>query len=678
MSKATDPSSSTYVRPLERVFSGVTILAVGIPAAERAEIAAVLEREREHIEILDEATPSDALERLAADKHHVDCVLSAYDLRTADGIDLLRSIRAEHDSVPFVLLLQDGAESIAAEAVNAGADGYFGSGVSDPGYERLAARIETVVEDYRTRTEMAETTRLLLRLTEYTTDALWMFTADWSETVVVNDAYEAIWKRPLTDLVADPGEFISGVHPDDRAAVQDGMSTLSAGEPTELEFRLDVDDGREQWVSVRAEPVYSGDDSVEYVAGFTRDVTDLKTREQSILALNESTTELLHARDEVAVARTVLDIVESVIGCQIATVRTRRPAQAGLIPVAATDGALAVADVDEVAELAMASPDSELSSLAAQTESTRIEDDASTVLPQQTDIDEMLVVPLGEHGVLNVGRTADRPLDRFERSLLELLGRTATAALDRVERDMALETHRKELEQSNENLQQFAYVASHDLQEPLRMVSSYVDLLETEYGDEFDEEAHEYMSYAVDGANRMQAMIDGLLRYAHVQTRAQQFERVDTTAVVDQTLSSLHALIEETETTVETGSLPTVSGDRNQLAQVFQNLVENAIVYTAETGTAPHIDITATRSSGTATFTVADNGPGIPDHSADDIFEIFSRGGEYDSEGTGIGLSVCQRIVRRHDGELWAESTADGAKFMFTIPTAHDGGRSDD
>ena len=210
MSEATEPSSSTYVRPLERDFPGLTVLAIGIPAAERGEIATVLEREREQIEMLDDATPSDALDRLAADECDVDCVLSAYDLPTADGIDLLRSIRAEHDSVPFVLLLEDGTEAIAAEAINAGADGYFGSGVSDPEYERLAARIDTVVDGYRTRTEMAETTRLLLRLTEYTTDTLWMFTADWSETVVVNEAYEAVWERPLTELVSDPEGFTRG------------------------------------------------------------------------------------------------------------------------------------------------------------------------------------------------------------------------------------------------------------------------------------------------------------------------------------------------------------------------------------------------------------------------------------------------------------------------------------
>ena len=678
MSEATEPSSSTYVRPLERDFPGLTVLAIGIPAAERGEIATVLEREREQIEMLDDATPSDALDRLAADECDVDCVLSAYDLPTADGIDLLRSIRAEHDSVPFVLLLEDGTEAIAAEAINAGADGYFGSGVSDPEYERLAARIDTVVDGYRTRTEMAETTRLLLRLTEYTTDTLWMFTADWSETVVVNEAYEAVWERPLTELVSDPEGFTRGVNPDDREAVEEGMRKLSTGDPNEIEFRIDVDNGRERWVSVHAEPVLGGDGSVEYVAGFTRDVSELKAREESILALNESTTELLHARDVDAVAQTVLEIVESVIDCQIGTVRTRDQARAGLVPVAATDGALAASGVDSVAELAMAPPDGELDSFAARTESTLVEDDASTVLPQRADVDEMLVVPLGEHGVLNVGRTEDRSLELFERSLLEILGRTATAALDRVERDMTLDAHRKELEQSNENLQQFAYVASHDLQEPLRMVSSYVDLLEDEYSDEFDEEAREYMSYAVDGATRMQAMIDGLLRYAHVQTRAQEFERVDTERVVNQTLSSLTPLIEETETTVEIGSLPDVSGDRNQLAQVFQNLIENAIVYTAETGTAPHIDVTGTHSEDTATFAVADNGPGIPEHSADDVFEIFSRSGEYDSEGTGIGLSVCQRIVRRHDGELWAESTDDGATFMFRIPRAHDGGWNDD
>jgi len=255
--------------------------------------------------------------------------------------------------------------------------------------------------------------------------------------------------------------------------------------------------------------------------------------------------------------------------------------------------------------------------------------------------------------------------------MLEILGRTASAALDRVERDAELQAHREDLERSNQNLQQFAYVASHDLQEPLRMVASYVDLLDSEYGDELDEEAGEYMEFAVDGARRMQDMIDALLQYARVQTRAQEFEPVDPNTVLSETLSALDLRIDETETTVSVDQLPAVEGDPNQLGQVFQNLLKNAITYAHESGRTPAIEVGATRGDGMVTFSVTDNGPGISEHARDDIFEIFKQGGVHDGEGTGIGLAVCQRLVNRHDGEIWVESTDEtGTTFMFTIPAA--------
>ncbi|MFC7043809.1 sensor histidine kinase [Halonotius sp. GCM10025705] len=240
---------------------------------------------------------------------------------------------------------------------------------------------------------------------------------------------------------------------------------------------------------------------------------------------------------------------------------------------------------------------------------------------------------------------------------------TSRDASARKERERELREAKEELEQSNERLEQFAYVASHDLQEPLRMISSYMELLEAELGDELEDETQEYMEFATEGADRMQAMIDGLLTYSRVQTDGDSFESVDSDVVLDGILQDLELKIAESSVEINRETLPTVTADKSQLGQLFQNLITNAIEH-GDSNTV--IEITVTDHENTTEFTVADNGPGIPKDRQDDIFDIFNKGG--DSDGTGIGLAVCQQIVERHGGDIWVESTeGEGTMFKFTI-----------
>ena len=222
-----------------------------------------------------------------------------------------------------------------------------------------------------------------------------------------------------------------------------------------------------------------------------------------------------------------------------------------------------------------------------------------------------------------------------------------------------------ELEESNERLQQFAYVASHDLQEPVRMVSSYMRLLDDEYGDELDEEAQEYIDFAVDGADRMREMIDDLLAYSRVRRQAEPFTEVDADAVLDETLQDLKLRLEEADATVTSEPLPVVEADRSQLGQLFQNLIENAVSHAED---APEIHIGCRQKDDEFVFSVADDGPGIPEAQQEKVFQLFKQG-ERDGEGTGIGLAICDRIVSRHDGDIWVESSeGEGATFYFSIP----------
>ncbi|MFC4357924.1 ATP-binding protein [Halobium salinum] len=232
------------------------------------------------------------------------------------------------------------------------------------------------------------------------------------------------------------------------------------------------------------------------------------------------------------------------------------------------------------------------------------------------------------------------------------------------------ETQRKldeaidELERSNAELEQFAYVASHDMKQPLRMVSSYLDLLERRYADELDEDAEEFIGFAKDGAERMREMIDGLLAYSRVGRRDREHEPVDLRDALDTALTNLEIAIEESEAEITVDPLPRVLGDPGQLAQLFQNLVGNAIKYSEGT---PHVEVRAEDAGDHWAVAVADEGSGIPPERLDRVFDIFAH--DEESGGSGIGLAICEKIVDRHGGDIRVESEVGvGSTFTFTFP----------
>lgn len=299
-------------------------------------------------------------------------------------------------------------------------------------------------------------------------------------------------------------------------------------------------------------------------------------------------------------------------------------------------------------------------------------------VPIERHLSQPIVLKNEVVGILQV---ANKKSDYDDRDLylLNIIADTIAPILKaRLQRDIEERERKKaeeklketiaELTESNRELEQFAYVASHDLQEPLRMVASYVQLLERRYKGRLDADADDFIAYAVDGANRMQLLINDLLAYSRVGRLGKEFELCDCALIIEQAVKNLEVAVEESCADIICEPVPKVKGDPVQFTQLFQNLIGNAIKFRSERPL--EVLINSECGNGEVIFSVKDNGIGMSPDYFDRIFKIFQRlhgRGEY--PGTGIGLAISKKIVERHSGRIWVESEPGrGSVFFFTIP----------
>jgi PAS domain S-box-containing protein len=238
---------------------------------------------------------------------------------------------------------------------------------------------------------------------------------------------------------------------------------------------------------------------------------------------------------------------------------------------------------------------------------------------------------------------------------------------DRVrERTEDLQKLNEALSKSNKELENFAYITSHDLQEPLRMVTNFTQLLENKYSNQINQDAKEYIGFAVDGAKRMYELINGLLSYSRINRNDARFADVDLNKVISEVRANLYLIIKERNCLIESDDLPVVFADRTQMLQLFQNLISNGIKFS---GKDPHIIISVRKEGSNNVFSVKDEGIGIESTYFDKIFEIFKRLHPRDEyPGTGMGLAICKKIVENSNGKIWVQSEPDrGSEFHFTL-----------
>ena len=291
---------------------------------------------------------------------------------------------------------------------------------------------------------------------------------------------------------------------------------------------------------------------------------------------------------------------------------------------------------------------------------------------RQLNIQTFILYPLRYRnqliGTINLASYQKNAYDQNDIAIVDEIAAPLAIAIQQARLFEEVRQHAKALEARNEELEQFAYVASHDLQEPLRIVISYVQLLARQYEGKLDEDADIFINYAIDAAMRMRNLIRDLLSYSRLDSRGKSFVETDMNQVLDYVLADLSLSIEENAATITHDPLPTVMADNTQMSQILLNLISNAIKFKGDIN--PKIHVTASRQQAHWQFSVQDNGIGIEEQYRDRIFAIFQRlhtTEEY--PGTGIGLAICKKIIERHNGEIWVESTPEQrTTFFFTLP----------
>ncbi|NMG18819.1 GAF domain-containing protein [Brasilonema bromeliae] len=475
------------------------------------------------------------------------------------------------------------------------------------------------------------------------------------------------------------------VHPEDRAHRQEAVrQALEERKDYEAEYRNIWSDNSIHWVLARGAGIYDADGSPTRMIGVTLDITarrqaeeELKRQTKRSQLFAEITLKIRQSLQiEAILQTTVIEVQKLLHTDRVMILRLWGDGSATVMQEAVLPG-FPVLLGKNILEHCFEQDSQELFrqgrvSAIADIETANIQLCYKEFL-SQFGVKANLVVPILQRenlwGLLIAHQCeCPREWNNVEIELLQQLADQIGIALSQAQL-LEQETHqRQELARSNAELEQFAYVASHDLQEPLRMVASYLQLLERRYKDNLDARANEFIGYAVDGALRMQTLINDLLSYSRVSTRSQPFEPVDCRFVVNCVLANLKVALEESNAVLTYDTLPEVMADATQLSQLFQNLISNAIKFRSQQP--PQIHIGVERIDQKWQFAVRDNGIGIEPQYTERIFVIFQRlhtRNKY--PGTGIGLAICKKIVERHGGNIWVESQPQhGTTFFFTIP----------
>ncbi|QLE44223.1 GAF domain-containing protein [Nostoc sp. C052] len=538
-------------------------------------------------------------------------------------------------------------------------------------------------------------------------DGIW----DWN--IKTNEVFFSTqWKEMLGykdhEVSNCCDEWTKRIHPDERDSVLQAFQDHFAKKTPfyVCEYRVQCQDGSYKWILDRGQALWDALGDVVRMVGSYTDITDRKRADEELKRQNMRSQ--LFAEITLKIRESLQ--IDEILKTSVTEVQKLLQADRVLIFRLDTDGSGTVVQEAVLPGYPVILGENifdpcfqeQYIERYRQGRVSAIEDiEAAHIQPchrkflQQFAVRANLVVPIlirdGIWGLLLAHQcAAPRQWNNFETELLQQLGNQIGIALSQAQLLEKETQQTQELARSNAELEQFAYVASHDLQEPLRMVTSYLQLLERRYKNQLDANADQFITYAVDGARRMQTLINDLLNYSRVSTRGQPFMLVDCNVILEQAIANLQLAIADSRAVVTYDTLPQVMADATQLTQVLQNLIANAIKFCQHQQPRIHIGLgtgdwglgdkgaggeinNAPYPMPTANeylFWVRDNGIGLESQYAERIFIIFQRlHGRDKYQGTGIGLAICKKIIERHGGRIWVESKpGQGSTFYFTIP----------
>ncbi|GAA0657273.1 hybrid sensor histidine kinase/response regulator [Salarchaeum japonicum] len=690
-------------------------------------VATALERVNDRLAVTT-ANSVDAALALVRDEPF-DCVVSDYEMPGRTGVEFLRTLRETHPHVPFILYTGKGSEEVASDAITAGASDYMQKEAGIDHYGVLANRIVTLVEHDRAEATMNDVQRLFSELADRTTDVLWLFTADWAELVFVNDAYEDVFGQPTDGLDDDAMGFLDAVRERDRPRLEDAMTALSDGVSVDIEVGVETTDEGTRDLWIKGEPITDDAGTVTHVGGFTRDITERKTREREleryeaylerstdiITVLNADGTlkyqspsvtrtlgyepgelvgqngfDIVHPNDRPGLFETFLQLVETPEDSVTAEGRFRtadgewrwlevrgrnhldHPVIEGVITnnrditerkrrereLARMRGLLEktehIADVagwevdaetmevfwtDHLFDLIRADYDDEPTideALSIYHEDDRpvVENAIETALAdgEPFDVEARFHTPCGELRWLRIQG-------------VPIVEDGAVTTLRGAVQDVtAQKESERELTRQNDRLEEFASVVSHDLRNPLTVADGYLDLArETGDPDALDKVAHAH--------ERMHDLIEDILALARQGDRVDADTPLDLAAVIEDAWRN----VPTDGATLDIATTATVYANRGVLQQLLENLFRNAVEHGGDTVTVNAHD---------ATITIADDGPGIPEHERDRVFET---GYTTTDTGTGFGLAIASQCADAHGWTIRATESPDGgAQFELT------------
>jgi PAS domain S-box-containing protein len=528
-------------------------------------------------------------------------------------------------------------------------------------------------------------------------DVIWMRNPDVTEILYVNPAYEEVWGRTCESLYKHPRSFAEAIHPDDMEMMADAFTEHAKGN-WYCHYRVIRPDGSVRWIEDEGSSIHDEKGNIVLMAGVARDITERKQAEQAREKYLMRMNGLLDISTFVLSARSTQEMLQKVVDAAVQLTEAR----SGTSIHGFHEGAFRIGAVSRFTHASHCLPDSlsfmekggVYQDLIEANRSLRLSDEELRSHPRwqglpegHPPLDGLLGVSLTgwineAKGLIMVTGKKEGEFSMEDEILLRQLGSLASLGLQHIEareeaekkaqeaeqgREKQIELT-KELERSNNDLQQFAYIASHDLQEPLVTVAGFVQLLKRRYEGKLDEKADSFIAHAVEGTTYMQKLLNDLLAYSRMGGGELQLQSLPLKKCVEQSLLNLQNIIDETGAIIDCGVLPTIYADETQTIQLMQNLIGNALKFRGHE--TPHIQISSELKEHEWVICIRDNGIGIDPKQYDRIFLMFQRlhrKGEY--PGTGIGLALCKKIVERHNGRMWVEPAPErGTSFYIALP----------